>query len=287
MSVDRREFLKLTGLGLGGLFVQPSKGKVSNSEVSESMGTLYDSTKCVGCKECQEACSERLDLLVPEVDVIELNDAPDDLSAYTWTLVKLHQEGEDETFVKVQCMHCVDPACVSACPVGALQKMETGPVVYDADKCFGCRYCMAACPFNVPKYQWDKVLPLVQKCDFCADRQAEGLEPACSKVCPTGALKFGKRSEILAEARSRLLENPGKYVDHIYGENEVGGTSKLYLSPIAFEKLGLPEFDSKALPDLTWPWMMGIPGIVVGVGGLMSGIYWVSKRRIENQKEEE
>ena len=290
MSIDRRDFLKKTGLGLGGFFALPVADKVATgSESSEdSAGMLYDSALCVGCKECQVACKERLNSLSPDVGISAYDVDPDNLSAYTWTLIKLYKDEEDDTqsaFVKVQCMHCVDPACVSVCPVGALEKTAAGPVVYDAEKCFGCRYCMAACPFDVPKYQWEKVNPLIQKCDFCADRQAEGSEPACSTSCPTGALQFGKRADLLLTARSRIKNKPD-YIKHIYGEYEVGGTAKLYISKVPFEKLGFQAFYAESLPGLTWPWMLSVPGIVVVVGSLMGGIYWVKKRRLEMQKEE-
>ncbi|MCJ7626727.1 MAG: hydrogenase 2 operon protein HybA [Anaerolineaceae bacterium] len=289
MSVDRREFLKITGLGLSSFFMQPFQSKFSSVISDVSMGMLFDATVCIGCKKCQEACSEIRSGPATNRDEFDVA-APEKLSADTWTLIKLYQDQEDKSsyaFIKAQCMHCVDPACVSACPLGALQKTEEGPVIYDPEICFGCRYCMAACPFGIPKYEWDKVLPLVQKCDFCADRQKEGLLPACAEACRIGALTYGKRSELLVEARSRIKNNPDKYVDHIYGEHEVGGTSMLYISHVPFEKLGLPTLDTKALPELTEPWMTGLPGVVLGVGGLMSGIYWISNRRSEKQENDQ
>ncbi len=142
-------------------------------------------------------------------------------------------------------MHCNDPACVSACPVAALDKLPNGPVVYDDERCIGCRYCMMACPFQIPKFQWSSAVPLIRKCDFCADRIAIGLAPACSTVCPTETLLFGDREALLKEAHRRIGAHPGKYYPEVYGEKIVGGTAKLYLTAVSFEDLGL---DHRGLP---------------------------------------
>jgi formate dehydrogenase iron-sulfur subunit len=188
-------------------------------------------------------------------------------------------------FAKQQCMHCEHPGCVSACPVGALQKLENGAVVYDDKRCFGCRYCMMACPFRVPKFEWDTPLPLIRKCTFCADRQDEGLEPACVKACPTDALILGERQDMLAEAHRRIQARPDKYVDHIYGEHEVGGTSWMYLSPVPFEKLGFPTLGTQAVTVWSERVMSIAPGIIVGTVAVLSGIYWVTKRRMGLESE--
>jgi formate dehydrogenase iron-sulfur subunit len=253
------------------------------------MGTLYDATKCIGCKKCQNACQSRRESLYPGDEAKNRTTSPNDLSADNWTIIKLYQDEEYKSvysFVKNQCMHCVDPACATACPVKALEKTKAGPVIYHSEICIGCRYCMAACPFDIPKYQWDKVFPLIQKCDFCADRQAAGLLPACAEACTNGALIYGKRSELIKVARERIKTNPETYVNHIYGEYEVGGTSNLYISNVAFDKLGFPNLNTTALPELTWPWMSAVPGVFVGMAGLMTGIYFITKRKGENNKEE-
>ena len=187
---------------------------------------LFDSTKCIGCEACVAACKEKNNLpaaIDPK------------LTAYTWTVV----EQRDKAFVRRMCMHCESPTCASVCPVGAFQKQPNGPVLYDASRCIGCRYCIMACPFGVPKYQWDRTVPIVQKCTMCPDRIAAGQAPACASVCPTGATTFGDRDQLIGEARARLAAAPKSYVPRIYGLEEVGGTSVLILSGVPFASLGL------------------------------------------------
>jgi len=184
-------------------------------------------------------------------------------------------------------MHCQEPTCASVCPVGALHKTAAGPVVYDAEKCMGCRYCMMACPFSVPRYEWKALLPKVKKCTMCAPRQAKGLQPACTEVCPAQASIFGERDDLLREAEKRLREQPSKYFQHIYGKEEVGGTSVLYLSAVAFERLGLPANLLKdPMPLLTYRVLSKIPSLVPLGGFLLGGIWWITNRREEVAKEE-
>jgi formate dehydrogenase iron-sulfur subunit len=282
--INRRAFLKLGGAGLGAALLAPTgAGQAAapkSAAADKAASMLYDGGKCVGCRACQSACKARAGLPV-EPDATGLYEAPQDLSASTWTLIKLYQDQSKHAFVKRQCMHCIEPACVSVCPVGALEKLESGPVVYHAERCIGCRYCMAACPFEVPKSQWDKNLPLIQKCDFCADRQAAGQEPVCSQVCPTGALIYGNRKQMLDTANTRINSN-ASYSRQIYGEDEAGGTSMLYISPVDFKSLGFPSLDARALPAITWPYMMAVPGIVVVMVGLSTAIYLRTHHRLNS-----
>jgi formate dehydrogenase iron-sulfur subunit len=177
-------------------------------------------------------------------------------------------------------MHCADPSCVSACPVGAFTKTETGPVVYDADKCMGCRYCMIACPFNVPRYEWEKPIPVVRKCDGCYERQKEGKPTACTEACPAEATVGGTREELLAEAKRRIAENPGTYHPVVYGEHEVGGTNVFVLSPVPFEQLGMRTgLGNQPMPNLTWAALSKIPKVVLGGAVGLSAIYWITHRR--------
>jgi formate dehydrogenase iron-sulfur subunit len=185
-------------------------------------------------------------------------------------------------------MHCLEPACASACPVGALHRQENGAVVYDPAKCIGCRYCMMACPFAVPKFAWDQALPTINKCFLCAGRQEQGLEPACAAACPTGALAFGERDALIAEAQARIQAAPESYVDHIYGKDELGGTGWMYLSPVPFEQLGFPTLDSRPVTALSESVATyGTAGMTVGVAAVLAGIYyWFGKQRPEIAGEE-
>jgi formate dehydrogenase iron-sulfur subunit len=179
-------------------------------------------------------------------------------------------------------MHCVTPSCVSACPVGAFVKSESGPVTYLESRCMGCRYCMIACPFGIPKYEWEKAAPLVRKCDLCADRLAQGLKTACATACPTGATTFGDRDALVAEARERFRAHPGRYNEHIYGLEEVGGTSVLLISDGKAEELGYPAaLDGTPPAFLTWRALKVIPDVVLTGAVLLGGIYWIRNRRDE------
>ncbi len=251
-----------------------------------SKGVLVDLVRCSGCRACQVACKAWNDNTHEVTQCLGCYDNPPDLTADTWSIIRfneLEQNGRLHwVFTKRQCMHCADPGCVSACIVGAFKKLDNGAVVYDAHKCIGCRYCMMACPFRVPKFEWDTNLPFIRKCNFCADRQSEGLETACVKACPTGALTYGDRDELIAEARQRMQQaRPGKYVDHIYGEHEIGGTSWMYISPVPFEKLGFPDVSDQSVTVRSEAAMVATPGVAVGAIAILSGIYWATKRRME------
>jgi Fe-S-cluster-containing dehydrogenase component len=227
------------------------------------------------------ACKRENDMPA-ETGEMDLYEKPRDLSASTRTLIKVAEVEEtgEWSFVKQQCMHCLHPACVSACPVGALQKTEHGAIVYECERCIGCRYCQVACPFSIPTFEWDKSFPYIQKCDMCVDRLEQGLAPACAEVCPTGAISFGDRDDLIAEAKRRISDKPDEYVDHIYGENELGGTSVLYLSSVPFEELGLPAVDSEPVTELSEAVATyGTPSVALSVAGLLGGLYyWFSSQ---------
>jgi len=237
-----------------------------------SVGLLIDTTLCVGCHACSAACKEQNKLRLP----IEA-----ETTAYTWTTVERHAGVN----VRRLCFHCSTPTCASVCPVGALSKTANGPVVYDATKCIGCRYCIMACPFGVPKYQWDTPVPIVGKCIMCSERIEVGLPTACASVCPTGATLFGDRDALQREARSRIDERPDRYVSHIYGQQEAGGTSVLMLSSVPFGNLGLrTNVPSQPLPLLTWQVLSKVPDFVVLAGVFLYGIHWITSRRDEVQR---
>lgn len=248
-----------------------------------SKGVLYDANRCIGCRACQVACKQWNQLPAEATTNTGTLENPPKLSASTFT--KIHfTEAEYNgkfhfVFTKLQCMHCEHPACATACPVGALQKTKEGPVIYDDNKCFGCRYCQVACPFGIPNFEWGKPMPWIRKCTFCADRLGAGLEPACVKTCPTGALEFGERDDLIAIARERIAASPDKYVDHIYGEKEVGGLSWLYLSPVPFEKLGFPTLGTEPVTVNAERAMGAVPPVLVGVAAIMTSVYLLIQRR--------
>lgn len=234
---------------------------------------LYDSTLCVGCRACEQACAQRWRLPYNE-DIAK----EEEISAHKLTAVVTF----GERFNRRLCMHCAEPACVSVCPVAALQKTGLGAVVYDEDRCMGCRYCMVACAFQVPSYEWSSRLPRVKKCDMCYERQRAGKPTACSEACPTGATMTGEREAMIAEARRRIAEKPGEYYPRIYGLGEVGGTSVLFLAAVPFEKLGMRgDLPQEPLPKLTWAVLSHVPDVAVYGSVLLGGIYWITHRREE------
>lgn len=244
---------------------------------------LIDTTRCIACRGCQIACQQVYGRSAEVIGFHGRRTNPPRLTAKTWNVLDFREVRENGTFswhfVKRMCMHCTDPACVSACPVGAMYKTAEGPVLYDGSKCIGCRYCMIACPYDVPGFQWDSATPYVQKCVMCAPRVAEGLEPACVATCPTDAAVFGERNALLAEAKRRIADRPDDYVNHVYGEREAGGTSVFYLASVPFAKLGLPNVVAENYPKYTLDSLTKIPGLVAGLGVALGGLSLVHWRR--------
>jgi Fe-S-cluster-containing dehydrogenase component len=257
IRITRRAALKSALLG-GAAAIGATSASASTGErvppPADAVGLLYDSTLCIGCKACVVACKEAKQLPADTYDAHGIYDRPDDLNAHTRNIIKLSRVGGESAFVKRQCMHCIDPACVAACMMGALTKGEHGIVSWNGATCVGCRYCQIACPYNIPKFEWTTESavynPKIVKCELCRERLALGREPACTEVCPRKAVIYGTREELLKEARRRLAEQPGKYVPRIYGENEGGGTQVLYLSHVPFEQLGLPTLAEESLPHM-------------------------------------
>jgi len=259
MDVNRRDVLKAL---MGGSAVAAvvatgvpvaKAGKLESFEVTpDALGLMYDATKCIGCRACMPACQNANGLKPDTGGSGGLYMQPDSLNAHTKNLITLYTaaDGHERSFMKKQCMHCVDPACVSGCPMEALHKEPHGVVGWNPTLCIGCRYCQVACPFNVPKFEWDKVNPKIVKCELC--RHIVGTsatEPACTKVCPTHAVIYGKRTDLLAEAHRRIKEKPGFYFeDRVYGEFEAGGTQCLVLSHVDYTNLGLPKLGKESAP---------------------------------------
>lgn len=273
--------------------------------------TLIDITRCIGCRACQVACKQWNDR---EGEATSLQDYmgfqnPATLSAKTYTLISFHEVPDESApgglhyaFAMRRCLHCLEPACASACPTTALERRFDGPVLYNASQCIGCRYCIWACPWGVPTTEWDSHAPKIQKCTHCADRSDQPVPlarngkaltdeeskryresiatPACVKACPADCLRFGTRDDMLQEAHNRIALHPDKYVDHIYGEKEAGGTSVLYLSSLPFEKLGFPDVGTKPYPALSRTALHAVPPAVLAIGALLAGVYSLLKRRV-------
>jgi formate dehydrogenase iron-sulfur subunit len=242
-----------------------------------SPAILVDTTRCTGCEECVDACKQENDLGADRLRPGQ--EGVDGLSATRFTTV-LRRPGDH--FIKQQCRHCLEPTCVSVCLVGAMQKTPEGPVIYDSDLCIGCRYCLTACPYGIPRYEWDESVPYVRKCTLCYPRLKEGKRPACVDACPHEALLFGTRVDMLREAHRRIEANPERYLPHVFGEKEVGGTAVLYLADISLGFLGWGgNLGDEPLPPLAWASLKKVPPVIVGMSALMGGIYWVIRRRMQ------
>lgn len=248
-----------------------------------SRAVLVDLTRCMGCRACQVACKAWNDKEAELTQCLGCYDNPPGFSYNTWSLIQFNEvEYGDQlhwVFTKRQCMHCEHPGCASVCPVSAWEKTPEGPVIYHANRCIGCRNCQYGCPFGVPSYNWDAVLGLVNKCTFCTDRAGEGYEPACVKACPTDALEMGDRDQLIAEAYRRFDRFPDRYVHHVYGEKEAGGTSWLYISPVPFDLLGFPDVGTAPVTEEAVTVMNGTPVTIVAAVAALSGLYWLTKRK--------
>jgi formate dehydrogenase iron-sulfur subunit len=255
------------------------------ARAQEQYALLFDSTLCIGCRSCEIACAKDKELGRTPEEIFKGRPAEDAraLAPDVFTYVTFHQVEADPStaaFGKVQCMHCIEPACVSSCPVAALEKTPEGPVVWHESLCLGCRYCMMACPFLVPRFEWDSSNPRIRKCDMCYDRLQAGSAPACVAACPTKAIIFGQRSELLAEAHRRIQQRPRNYVHHVYGEKEAGGTNFLHLARRPFADLGYRrDLPLSSYRDLTRPAMAAIPYVLNGLALLLGAAAWLVHQR--------
>jgi Fe-S-cluster-containing dehydrogenase component len=248
--LDRRSLLK--GFAVAGATAAVGPRAVAAAEKTpreDMVGLLFDATRCIGCQACMVACRDANE--VAYAKTAQRHDTGVDLSSNAKNMIKYYDGAEDgdSAFVKRQCMHCIEPACTAACMFSALKKDEQGIVMWQGEKCTGCRYCQIACPFGVPKFQWESRNPEVVKCELCRHRIAEGGIPACAEVCPRDAVIYGRREDLLEEARSRIAAEPGKYLPKIYGEHDGGGTQVLYISHVQFAKLGLPVLSDRPVPE--------------------------------------
>ena len=257
----------------------------------ESFGVLFDSTKCIGCRKCEAACNKVNELPAQPVpfDDLTVLDTRRRTHHDTFTVVNKYSVNDKPVYRKQQCNHCLEPACASACFVGAFVKDKTGAVSHDASKCVGCRYCMIACPFEIPTYEYhDPITPRVRKCTMCQPRIEEGKLPGCVEECPKGALVFGRREDLLNIARERIRKHPNVYINHIYGEREMGGTSWVYISGVSFEKIGMREdLGVTSAPELTSGALSLVPAIVGLWPMFLTGAYALTKRREKIAEEEQ
>jgi len=297
MSISRRKFLGWLGAaGAGAAAVGTSANAASNKHFEgypDSMGVLHDVVRCVGCRSCEEACNKVNELPPPEQPFKEKSVLEKKRRTTPTAHTVVNKFGNAKTgepvFAKIQCNHCLEPACASACFVGAFKKTPEGSVSYDASVCVGCRYCMVACPFNIPTYEYDSAFdPKVAKCTMCLPRIKEGKLPGCVESCPSEALTFGKREDLIKIARERIRKYPDRYVDHIYGEHEMGGTSWLYLSGEPFGEIGMRE-DLGITPagELTAGALGAVPMVVGLWPVLLTGVYAMSKRKEKIAAEEQ
>ena len=278
--MDRRRFLKLVGAA-GTAAAGPHRARAGGGSADvEFIGVLVDTTRCIGCRSCEVACGEAHGLEVPDV----VNDGALEEVRTTGTrrrtVVNRHQTDAGTVFVKRQCLHCWQPACASACLTNAMYKTHEGPVIWRESKCMGCRYCMVACPFEIPRFEYDSPVPRIEKCTLCWDRLERGLIPACVRACPVDALMFGGRRDLLEIARVRIYNHPEHYVHRIYGEHEVGGTGWLYLSAVPFEQLGFrTDLGTTPYPEYTKEFLYSVPVVFLLVPTLLAGLHRLSNDR--------
>lgn len=295
MSLSRRKFLAFMGAaGLTGTVGRRARAATTRefSGYPESVGVLFDGVRCIGCRRCEAGCNKVNNLPPPDTpfDDLSVMEETRRTDPDSFTVVNRYESVKSESplYRKIQCNHCLEPACASACFVSAFTKTETGAVIYDPTVCVGCRYCMIACPFEIPTYEYDKVLtPRIRKCTLCYPRILEGKLPGCVTACPTEALTFGRRADLIKVARDRIRRFPDQYEDHIYGETEMGGTNWLYLAGVPFSELGMREdLGDTPAPKLTSGALAAVPMVVGLWPVLLTGIYAVSKRREKVAAEE-
>ncbi len=278
--MDRRNFLKTAATVSAAALPLKDLKADDTKENKEFIGVLVDTTRCIGCRSCEIACSEEHDLYVPDVKNDSALDHIRDTSEKQWTIVNRFETEKGEVFVKKQCMHCWQPACTAACLTKAMNKTKEGPVTWDGDKCMGCRFCMVSCPFDIPKFEYHEWNPKIQKCNMCYERLQEGKKPACVEACPTDALMFGTKRELMEVARHRVYNHPDKYVHKIYGEHEVGGTGWLYLSAVPFEQIGFrTDLGTTPYPQYTKEFLFSVPLVLFGVPALLLGLNLLTDRK--------
>jgi len=286
MSINRRGFFRVLGVTGAALTIgRDLKAAPKGNDEIEFRGVLYDSARCKGCHGCEYDCADANGLPPPD----PAKDLPPvrKTSETKRTVVNEYNTSKGKVFIKMQCMHCNEPACAAACLTQAMHKTKAGPVIWRGEKCMGCRYCMVSCPFDIPKFEYHSPNPKIQKCDMCYNRLKTGEMPACAANCPNEALFYGTRRQLLSEARKRIVENPKLYVDYLYGEHEAGGTCWMYLSPVPFKELGMKtNLHKGSYPALTKGFLYSVPSIFVLFPALLLGIQQATKKENQNEEDE-
>ncbi len=319
--MKRRDFLKGSA-GSAALLCTAGTAEARENlqPAPEAVGMLYDSTLCVGCKACVSMCKKVNGMpAVAEADKTYYDSARD-LSGDTLNVIKVFKSGTGENkdaltngyaFEKRSCMHCVDPGCVSVCPVTAMrQDKKTGIVTHHPDACIGCRNCTVGCPYNVPQYEFNDAWGQIQKCQMCnqagVERIDKGQMTGCAEVCPTGATLFGPRDELMKEAKLRLALKPGEiynypmgdirkpykwhekktpaYRQHIWGEKEAGGTSVLHISTIPFDKMGMPPLQDRSYASIAEGVQHSLYNYLALPAAALVGLSYVVRRNIDNDE---
>lgn len=299
-KIDRRAFLKG---GLAGATAVAAAGKASEAKAAsfggypDSMGVLVDLTKCVGCRTCEAACNKEQGLPEPAksftdqsvFDETRHGGLPRRPSEDAYTVVNRYQTEGGPVYRKIQCNHCNEPGCLTSCFVNAYTKTPEGAVIYDPKVCVGCRTCMVACPFYIPAYSYSSPInPVIKKCIMCYDTRLKfGRPPACVEACPQEVMVFGKRADMIRLARQRITENPDQYVNHIYGEKEMGGTAWIYLSGVPFDQVGFDtKLGSEPVISYVKEFLTIVPMVLTIWPALFTGFYLLANRKENNAKDQ-
>jgi Fe-S-cluster-containing dehydrogenase component len=322
-DVNRRAFLKAAAAGTAVAACTGTAEARGNKELSpDAVGLLFDGTLCIGCRACMTACKTENGMPPEFTELVQESgieaavwDAPLDISGKTLNVIKAYVSGSGEhkdqlenghAFTKLSCYHCVDPSCVSVCPVSAMTKDKvTGIVSYSKEACIGCRYCVASCPFGVPRFTYDNPFPQISKCQLCKHRMAEGKYAACAEVCPTGATLYGRVSDLKQEVARRKAAKPGtemvfprgqvgsgdsfagkvgQYVEHVYGEKEIGGTQVLHLSAVPFDKLAKPTLGDVAPASVSETLQHTIFHGMIAPIAFLAGLVFLAKRHMKEEE---
>lgn len=288
MSIDRRDFLKTLGIVGGTLTVGKSFGATEEAKSDkEFYGILYDSTYCGGCQVCEIECADHYGFPWPEDEpVAGVKREPNETRRVA---VNCYNTSKGEMYMRKACNHCNNPACASACLTKAMLKTDEGPVIWREEKCMGCRSCMIACPFDIPKFEYDSPNPKIQKCRMCFELLQDGQQPKCAENCPAEALLFGKRRDLIEIAKARIYDDPENYNHAIYGEHEVGGTGVIYLASVPFEELGLrTDLGNVPYPEYNKTFLYSVPAVLILWPAFLLGLHSAAKeRKLNNQTEEE